>query len=142
MAGNPFDSAWLKWGWAVRHAELLQAGIASDRAARPDGRIYTTRSEYDPRKHCVTLRVDSVDPIPDAWSLQLGDIVHGYRSCLDHIAWSLYKRGKTPSLAAGREVVITFPVKRTATDLTKSLPRQIPGIRRADEAIVRRDRAL
>ena len=56
---DAFNSAWLKWAWAVRHANALQVELA----AEADGQVrhgYTTRPEYDPKRHCVILRADTV----------------------------------------------------------------------------------
>jgi hypothetical protein len=67
----------------------------------------------------------------------LGNIVHNYRSCLDHIAWAIYKRGRTPNRGEEAEAKIYFPVTRSASHFKNVLPTKLPGARRADVAKVR-----
>lgn len=94
---------------------------------------------YDPKRHCIILRVgDEIPPFPSLWGMLLGNIVHNYRSCLDHVAWAIYKRGRTPNLPERQERNVYFPVAAERTAFNKSLPRKLPGARRADIAIVRR----
>jgi hypothetical protein len=136
---DPFESAWLKWAMAVMNARVLEDNIhvfASDQERKMHSRLATY---YDARRHCLVLVVaEAVDPFPVLWGVLLGEIAHGFRCCLDHVAWALYKRGRTPSLAARRERNVTFPIYPTRKAFNDALESKLPGVRRADRAIVRR----
>jgi hypothetical protein len=96
--------------------------------------------EYHPKRHCIVVSVHEIDDpfFPRLWGLLLGDTVHNFRSALDHLAWALYKRGRTPNLSAKRERNVYFPICATRGDFNVSIKRKLPGVRRADIAIVRR----
>ena len=110
MAG-PFDSAWLKWAMAVMNAEVLQDNVETF-ASQADLKMHAQLATYyDAKRHCVVLIVtEIVNPFPVLWGLLLGDIVHNYRCCLDHVAWALYKRGRTPNLSVSKERNVYFPI--------------------------------
>lgn len=138
-----FDSAWMKWARAVAHAQALDADIerlALDSKTEPFG---TFRHHYEPERHGFSLRVDTIKPIPARWNLMLGDAVFNYRSCLDHLAWALVQRGRTPNLTPYEESGVYFPIAKSASHLRKMLDdsgkkrSKLPGIRRADLAVVR-----
>ena len=133
-----FDSAWLKWGWAVRHAESLQTEIG--RAAEDADRqpLITTSSEYDSQRHSIILTVASIQPIPPTWGLRLGDVAHGFRNSLDHLAWALVQRGQTHNLSAKQSRRVQFPIFMTRAEFNGSLKTNLPGVRLADIAKVRR----
>jgi hypothetical protein len=82
-----------------------------------------------------------IEPYPDRWGLRLGDVVHGYRSCLDHAAWAMVKRGRTPNLTEHQESGVYFPISATRGKFNASLNGKrpkLPGVQRADIAIARR----
>jgi hypothetical protein len=62
----------------------------------------------------------------------LGETAHDFRCCLDHLAWALYKRGRTPNLSERWERDVAFPIYGTREGFNK-----LPGVRRADRKIVR-----
>lgn len=136
-----FDSAWLKWGRAVHHAQVLEMDIEQtsvDSQVQPFG---TFRLDYEPQRHGFSLRVDTIQTIPVRWTLLLGDVVGNFRASLDHLAWALVKRGRTPNLTPKQERDVGFPIAMNAGDLRGVLGGQrppLPGVRRADLAIVRR----
>jgi hypothetical protein len=136
---GPFDSPWLKWAGAVLNAQMLKDDVLS-LAGKPDLRVGTTYGTYyDPQRHRVILViVEIADPFPVLWGVLLGNIVQSYRSCLDHVAWALYKRGRTPNLIADLERKVYFPIYDDRIKFNKALARKLPGARRADIAIVRR----
>jgi hypothetical protein len=138
-AVEPFESAWLKWGQAVTNADVLRDSVVT-LAGQPDLRVETQYATvYDAKRHCVRLVIAEIgDPFPVLWGLLLGDIVHNYRCCLDHIAWSLYERGRNPDLTEREEQVIGFPICAKRVTFNKTLNQKLPGVRRADRAIVRR----
>jgi hypothetical protein len=137
---DPFDSAWLKWAWGVVNAQTLQDNIRT-LALQPNRQVYIPRSQhYDPKRHCIVVVADDVrDPFPEHWGLLLGDAVHDFRSCLDHIAWALVCGGKTPpdTLKPGHRKKIYFPIYDERTDFNDALDRELPGVKLRERAIVR-----
>ena len=137
-ANEPFESAWLKWAWGVRSADVLLDNIR-ELAAMTDLEVYLSVSmRYEAKRHCIVLVVDDVgQPFPDLWGLLLGDVVHNWRCALDHIAWALYKRG-TANLSERRERDVSFPIFTTRTAFNDSLKKNLPGVKLRDTAVVRR----
>jgi hypothetical protein len=57
MAG-PFDSAWLKWGWAVIEAKALEADI--DAFSKVEGKDFGfPRCEYQPKHSWFAVSLES-----------------------------------------------------------------------------------
>ena len=141
MAHDPlFDSAWFKWANALVHAQALQEDIASrDEADIPS---FGFRTHYDAKRHGFAVVVAEVEPMPMRWRLLLGDIANNYRATLDHLAWALALRGRTPpesgKLTAKQENAIYFPIMQHRGGFNGELARKLPGVRRADIAKVRR----
>jgi hypothetical protein len=133
-----FDSAWLKFGWAVTHADALSEEIALH-AQSPEGATpFKTARYYDPKRHCIVLPIHSIVPFPIRWGLRLGDIVHGYRSALDHVAWAVVGRGSSPSLTEKKARRVQFPIAKRREEFNSSLRDRLPGASRADIAVIRR----
>jgi hypothetical protein len=116
---EPFESAWLKWGMAGMNAFVLRDNI-TEFASRPNLAMEVQLAQYyDARRHRIVLLLDDVaDPFPVLWGLLLGDVVHNYRSSLDHLAWELYKRGRTPNLSEAQERRIYFRFTATGRGST------------------------
>jgi hypothetical protein len=141
MADNPFDSAWLKWAQAVVNAEVLEDNINELAGQGVLQMRFGMTKEYDAKRHwiIVTAGPEGVSTVfPITWGLLLGDIVHNYRSSLDHLAWALYKRGSTANLPKRKERLIYFPIADERIKFNDSLGSKLPGVRRTDKAIVRR----
>jgi hypothetical protein len=135
---DPFDSAWLKWGWAVAHAQALERDISAYTLDTKVDLPYTTRTEYDAKRHAVLLRVETIDPLPIRWGLRIGDVANNFRAALDHLAWALVQRGRNAGkLTQAQKRNIYFPIAFSRTDFNSALGK-LPGIRRADRAIIRR----
>jgi hypothetical protein len=142
-----FDSAWLKWAQAVVNAEVLQVNL-NELAGQGILQVPIGMTcEYHPKSHCVVITAgpENVPRIfPVHMGLLLGDIVHNFRASLDHLAWAIYKRGKTPALTEWREQGVYFPITRSNDAFNEALvatPKKrskLPGVRRADIAIARR----
>lgn len=133
---GPFDSAWLKWSWAERHAKALQEDINAQAIDGGHQVLFTPRSEYDPHRHCVINHVDDVISVmPSRWGLRLGDVVNNYRASLDHLAWVLAHRGKIAP-RPGQETKIYFPIKDSKTKFDEDIAVKLMGVR--DRAKVRR----
>lgn len=131
-----FDSAWLKFGWSIVHAQALQSDIAIHTG--PDPAFSLATPKYDPKLHAFVVSVATMTPIPPTWGLHLGDFVACTRAALDHLAWALVASGKTPNLSERKLRLIYFPISDTRGDFNDSLRQRLPGVRRADIAIVRR----
>ena len=136
---DPFESAWLKWAMAVMNGKVLQDNLNAF-ASEPEVKMHTQLATYyDAKRHCVVLVVvEATDPFPVLWGVLLGDVAHDFRCSLDHLAWALYKRGRTPKLTAAKESQVSFPICGTRVAFNKSLDRKLPGVRRADRATIRR----
>jgi hypothetical protein len=135
---SEFDSAWWKWHWAGVHAHELKECFPGGAHAQPfiDA---TIESEYDPKRHCIVLRVTTASPPPAEWALRLGDVVGNYRAALDHLAWTIVMRGvKGRTLTEAQESGVYFPICVSPSHFTKSIGRKLPGARRADLAVIRR----
>ncbi len=135
-----FASAWLKWGHALEHAQALEDEIdaCSEDESRDPLRAF--RTEYYAKRHGFGVIVEDVKPLPARWRLLLGDVANNYRASLDHLAWALVTRGRTPPdvLRAKQRNGIYFPIKDDRLQFNGELPIKLPGVRRADIAEVRR----
>ncbi|MGH2934891.1 MAG: hypothetical protein ACRDL2_10330 [Gaiellaceae bacterium] len=143
-----FDSAWMKWGWAIVETERLKADIHAWTEDADVQRLMTTRCEYRPNRHGCVLIVNSMPPLWPQIALRLSIVAHSYRSALDNFAWTLVSRGHTPpdSLTRREQRAISFPICderdgptgfNTLLRGTKRKPPVLPGVRRADRALVR-----
>lgn len=108
-----FESAWLKWAQAIAHTQTLEAHIAAWTRHDPDP-IRAFRTEYHAKRHGFAVIVEDVAPMPVRWRLLLGDIANNYRAALDHLAWALVSRGRTPpgsgKLTRKQEKAVYLPV--------------------------------
>jgi hypothetical protein len=134
-----FDSAWFKFAWAVAHAKRLQADVATWRSDADRQRDIGIDQRYDPKRHRIDVWIAHIEPFPLDWGLRLGDIAHNFRCCLDHLAWALVDRGRTPTstLSERRRRKIYFPIFDKRDDFNANLGNYLPGVRRADIAQVR-----
>lgn len=133
-----FDSAWLKWAWAVSHTVALENEIA---LLYPDGQPpLTTKTEYHPKRHAFAVVVETIPLLPPDWGLRLGDIAFNYRSALDHLAWAVVSQGKKPPAILGEKKSrgIVFPVSDDNRAFNARVPDCLPGVKRTDIAVVRR----
>ena len=80
-----FDTAKLKHEWAKKHIANLQSAFNTFvQTSR-----HTIRASSDPDTDNVALQLSFDEPIPPAVPLMIGDIVHNFRSALDHATWEL-----------------------------------------------------
>lgn len=135
-----FDSAWLKWGRAVVHAQELAADVVKVLASGADGPHFDIACKYEPRRHGFAVTNTGIDPMPPTWGLLVGDVANNLRSALDHVAWALVTRGRTPPsmLKKGAQKKVYFPIAQTRKGFNGSLATNLPGVRRADIARVRK----
>jgi hypothetical protein len=141
MPSDPlFDSAWLKWGRAVVHTHALNADIET---FGPDGGrepTFSVRAEYQPKRHGFAIIIDDIDALPPTWGLILGDVANNLRSALDQLAWALVTRGRTPphALTTKQQRNVYYPISGTRQIFNAAITGNLPGVRRADIAKVRR----
>lgn len=133
-----FDSAWLKFGWAVVHADALQQEIVVHARETKGHTPFQTARYYDAKRHCIVIPIHSIEPFPIRWGLRLGDVVHGYRSALDHLAWAVVARGAAGKLTKRQAFRVQFPISKQRGHFNEALAERLPGARRADIAIIRR----
>lgn len=135
-----FDSAWLKVTHALGHARALFDDIESFEKSAGRNPVGSVRAEYDARRHGFAVYPNDVAATPTRWGLVLGDIAHNFRSSLDHLAWALVCRGKTPphTLSHRQRQQIYFPITDKRENFNKQLATKLPGVKRGDIAIVRR----
>jgi hypothetical protein len=101
--GHPLASAWAKFARAVEHfAELRTAARAVLSATTAEGSLVTTR--VGPGEWRVT--VARLPDIPLRTACLVGDIAHGLRTALDHVAWACAKHHRF----AGNPKLIQFPI--------------------------------
>jgi hypothetical protein len=138
---NPlFDSAWFKWGRAMHHARTLHEGVnavlSSNGEADP---LVSVQSEYHPRRHGFGVYASEVLGIPGDWGVLVGDIANNYRCAVDHLAWALVSRGRTPPevLNGDERRGVAFPVAKSRQQFNRSLARRLPGVGRSDVSKVR-----
>lgn len=135
-----FDSAWLKWGQGVLHAQTLEADVDVWRTHTHADPVLGSAAEYHAERHGFGVYATDVAPMPVRWGLLIGDIANAFRCSLDHLAWALVIRGKTPpcNLTRRQRKAVFFPILGTRTEFNGQLPVKLPGVRRADIARVRR----
>ncbi len=135
-----FESAWLKWGRAVVHAQTLKVdldAIGSDGGSQP---TFTVEAKYQPKRHGFAVIVTDIDRLPPTWGLLIGDIANNLRSALDQTAWAIVTRGQTPpdTLSSEAQRRIYFPICKDRKEFNGSLSTKLPGAAWADIARVRR----
>jgi hypothetical protein len=135
-----FDSAWFKWVGAIVHAQTLQADVDARRRDGDADPVRAFRTEYHSKRHGFAVIVDEVAPMSLRWCLLVGDIANNYRAAVDHLAWALVSRGRTPP-GTGKlrqENLVAFPICEKRSEFRGALRKKLPGVRRADQAKVRR----
>jgi hypothetical protein len=135
-----FYSPWLKWGRAVVHAQALHIDLDT---FGPDGSeepTFACRADYHPKRHGFSVVVTDIDPMPPTWGLILGDVANNLRSACDQLAWALVTRGRTPpdKLSEEAQRRVYLPIAGSRKRFNRELPKKLPGVRRADIAVVRR----
>jgi hypothetical protein len=87
-----------KRGW-----ELLQT-LRTEIAAYLELEPYRPRIHWDKQSQILTVDVEQIRAPDPMWGVRAGEIVHNFRSALDHIVWELAHR---PS---ARESKTQFPI--------------------------------
>ena len=134
---DPFDSAWLKWGRAVAHAQALDRELARVVQRFQTQWPYTTRTEYDAKHHCVRVLIDRAELFPPLLGLLIGDAASNFRASLDHLAWALVITRGRRTLRPQEELRIYFPIALSKEDFNAHFVVN-KLLRRTDRAIIRR----
>jgi hypothetical protein len=136
-----FESAWLKWAWGIVNSDVLGDSVNTLATQSELQARISFAQEYYPKRHSIVVTVhEMADPFfPPVWGLILGDVVHCFRSSLDHLAWALYNRGRrSGTLSESAKRKVQFPICTTSwQDFRDSVKVNVPGILRTDRAIVR-----
>lgn len=109
----------LKLRRAWHHTNSLKADIT----AFLDGRPYAPAVHFDRQTARLTVKLN-VEKSPDRmWSIRIGDVVHNFRSALDHLIWELAGRPKRPGTK------VQFPIFQTEAGFSsrKDFVKGVPG---------------
>lgn len=122
-----FKSAWLKWGRAIVHAQTLMNDVSSAADQLTD---VATTATYDPDRHVMVVTATEPFTTPAHWGVLLGDILAGFRSSLDHVAWALACLGDTPpdTLTDKQAKNIQFPIYEKEKAYDDNVGRMLPGV--------------
>ena len=105
-----------KLDWARQHLRIVQESFRDFLGS--DG--YSVEIEYHREQRQYVARIRAAKPVPDAWSLMVGDVVHNIRSALDALTHQLSMK-HTPGLTERQIVDIQFLI--CETDVEFSSPR-------------------
>jgi hypothetical protein len=133
-----FDSAWLKWGNGVVHAQAMGAEID---ALGSEPHHMTLRCEFDAERQGFAVIVERLEPdLRPRLGLRMGDVASNFRSALDNLAWALVSRGTAPpaKLPEPQRRRISFPICKGVREFDSSIKTKLPGVAQADVAVVRR----
>jgi hypothetical protein len=83
---------------------------------------YYLVSETDAKAGKIVVKIRVREQIPDQFSAVIGDIIHNFRSALDHLAWALVLVNK--GMPSERT---QFPINKDRKSLEAALPRCLAG---------------
>jgi hypothetical protein len=123
----------------------LEGEVATFWREHPEPVRFGFRQDASP--DLIPIVVESVD-FPDPYlGTILGDVLHNFRSVLDHIAWQFVEHGRTPSskLAEEAQVKVAFPIvlkpksRRSVEEYFDSVcdSNSLPGVEPGHKAVVR-----
>ncbi len=111
---------------AKYHLNILTQEVKEFIQSQPY-KIYTTEEANGD----LVYRLKIIKPVPEEWSLTIGDIIHNLRSSLDLlISDLLIKNGKQPDNRSA------FPIYETETELLKDSQHRITGITPAARKVI------
>jgi hypothetical protein len=134
---SPFDSAWLKWGWGVVHAQALDTEILTQMDDFQKRQPFIARTEYRPKHHCVSLVIESIEPLAPILGLRAGDVINNFRAALDQLAWAVVTTRGIRAFRRGEPSRVYFPIALVRDDFDSHLVVS-QFLTRADRAIFRR----
>jgi hypothetical protein len=93
MTRPTLEGCWAKLYRAEQHLNALY----EETGVYIKGKPYKIADEPEQRGDWKVHKFTSVEPPPLQFGVQLGEIVHDLRSCLDHLVWQLVRwNGQTP----------------------------------------------
>jgi len=114
----------LKIERADKHIDDLKAAVRSFFDSGP----YLIGHKHDPHTRKLVYYIASVQPVPVAIALILGDILHCLRDALDHLAQQLYLIG-TGNANSYRDKT-SFLIAKSAKDFKAGLAGKVEGMRK------------
>jgi hypothetical protein len=135
-------SCYLKLRRVEQHADALQDALDGFLGSNP----YAIICEREPKLDEYVLWTKVREQPPPEWSPIVGDIVHNWRSALDHLAYQLVIRnGNTPSSRTQFPIFSKSPFDASLYSKTKdaknALERwngQVSGMHPSDVAVIER----
>jgi hypothetical protein len=98
----------------------------------------------------IVVSVARLEPLDERFSVVLGDMVHGLRSVLEYIAWTIVQRGSTPPVESSRQAMdVGMPIitegsqtrggwKAASRMFEEAQLRQLPGINPVHRSVIER----
>ncbi len=127
-ASSPLRSAWLKWARAVEHANVLARATREWQASDPHRYERSDRvSSFYERGLQVEWRLRIEHPIPERWSVLIGDVLTNLRGALDHAFWAAVNAHSGQPERPSR---IQFPIDASRRDFknhAKELQELVPA---------------
>lgn len=102
---HPLDGAKLKVVRAQEHLDALKGEITAYRETKP----YRPTADFDEEPGRLVLRATVTHPPPLRLSLFVGDCVANLNAALDHVAWAVALRFRTPAAIAGDRIYYLRP---------------------------------
>ena len=107
---------------------------------------YTIIVQRQPKLHEYIVRTKVREEPPPDWSPIIGDVVHNWRSALDHLAWQLVIRNKRKPSGGTQFPIFSkspfdaslYPNIKEAEDTLKRWNRQVKGMHSGDVALIER----
>jgi len=113
-AQSPLRSAWLKWARAVEHSNAFARATREWQASRPHRYERSDQvSSIFERGLQVEWRLRVEHPIPERWSVLLGDVLTNLRGALDHALWAAVQAHSGQPAQPNR---IQFPIDTSRRD--------------------------
>lgn len=120
--GHPLDSSRLKLARAREHFKLLDAERRVFLATQPC--FYVPYYDLDSGRHEIRARMIADPPI--RLGLLAGDVIHNYRTALDHLVYQVAARG--PRGEAGRGDRTQFPIFERKRDFDSHVAIYLKGV--------------
>lgn len=109
------DGPRAKYDRAMEHLGVLDSNSVRFVATEP----YYVTGDFDSKERGFVLRFRQREPIPLIFSTTVGDVIHNFRSALDHAAWLIASRS-IPLQELWKEDVarkVSFPIVQTTDEL-------------------------
>jgi hypothetical protein len=119
-------SAWLKWARAVDHAQELAAETRRYGVTTNHEYVHTDNaSDYTNPLVCRDWRLRVLNPIPERWSLLVGDVVANLRDALDHAFWAAAVHH---SGVPARPTQVAFPIYTSETKFIREARKRLSSL--------------